>query len=383
MLEGWDENLKAWNVTCLAIDEAHCVSEWGHDFRPEYRQLAEAPRRAARTCRSWRSPPPPPSACAPTSSRTCKLREPEIFVASFNRPNLTYRVIPKDQPLKQIIEFVRRSAKHESGIIYCASRAATERVAEGLAEPRLRRARLPRRPRPAATSAPKTRSSFSATTPASSARRSPSAWASTSPTSAGSSTTTCRKTSRATIRRPAAPGATACRATACCSSAPATSPKQTHFLDEITDEHERRSPAPSSARSSTTPRAPAAAAPSCSSISARTFPARQLRRVRQLPRAARDLRRHARRAEIPLVRLPHPPKQPLRRRPEPRHRGPHRRRHRQDPPLGPRPAHDLRHRQGAPARVGRRRPRADALGYVAVAEGEYATLELTPEGSRS
>jgi ATP-dependent DNA helicase RecQ len=54
-----------------------------------------------------------------------------VFVASFNRPNLTYRVVPKDQPLKQIIEFVR-PREHESGIIYCASRAATERVAESL-----------------------------------------------------------------------------------------------------------------------------------------------------------------------------------------------------------------------------------------------------------
>jgi ATP-dependent DNA helicase RecQ len=61
-----------------------------------------------------------------------KLRAPEIFVASFNRPNLTYRVVPKDQPLKQIIDFVRKR-EHESGIIYCASRAATERVAESLA----------------------------------------------------------------------------------------------------------------------------------------------------------------------------------------------------------------------------------------------------------
>lgn len=131
MLDGWQENLKSWNVTCLAIDEAHCISEWGHDFRPEYRQLAKL--RAA-------LPDVPAMALTATATERVradivahlKLREPEIFVASFNRPNLTYRVVPKDQPLKQIIEFVRKR-EHESGIIYCASRAATERVAESLA----------------------------------------------------------------------------------------------------------------------------------------------------------------------------------------------------------------------------------------------------------
>jgi len=72
-----------------------------------------------------------------------KLRDPEIFVASFNRPNLTYRVVPKDQPLKQIVDFVRQR-EHESGIIYCASRAATERVAEALAGRDFRRAPITR-----------------------------------------------------------------------------------------------------------------------------------------------------------------------------------------------------------------------------------------------
>ncbi len=131
MLEGWQENLRAWNVACLAIDEAHCVSEWGHDFRPEYRQLARL-----RTA----LPDVPFMALTATATgrvRTdiiahLKLREPATFVASFNRPNLTYRVTPKDQPLKQVIDFVRRR-EHESGIIYCASRAATERLAEALA----------------------------------------------------------------------------------------------------------------------------------------------------------------------------------------------------------------------------------------------------------
>ena len=131
MLEGWQENLKNWHVSCLAIDEAHCVSEWGHDFRPEFRQLAQL-----------RTVLPGVPLMALTATATArvrtdiithlKLREPSTFVASFNRPNLSYRIIPKDQPLKQIIDFVRRR-EHESGIIYCASRAATERVADSLA----------------------------------------------------------------------------------------------------------------------------------------------------------------------------------------------------------------------------------------------------------
>ena len=131
MLDGWIENLKAWNVTGIAIDEAHCVSEWGHDFRPEYRQLAQL-----------RTSLPDVPMMALTATATgrvrediithLKLRDPQTFVASFNRPNLTYRVVPKDEPSKQIIDFVRKR-EHESGIIYCASRATAERVAESLA----------------------------------------------------------------------------------------------------------------------------------------------------------------------------------------------------------------------------------------------------------
>ena len=131
MLEGWAANLKKWNVDCLAIDEAHCVSEWGHDFRPEYRQIAKL--------RDLLPGVPVMALTATATTRVradiithLKLRDPAVFVASFNRPNLTYRVIPKDQPLKQIIEFIRKR-EHECGIVYCASRAATERVAEGLA----------------------------------------------------------------------------------------------------------------------------------------------------------------------------------------------------------------------------------------------------------
>ncbi len=131
MLDGWQQNLRDWNVAALAIDEAHCVSEWGHDFRPEYRQLAQL-----------RALLPGVPVLALTATATARVREdivthlqlraPDTFVASFNRPNLTYRVLAKDQPLKQIVDFVRRR-EDESGIIYCATRAATERVADALA----------------------------------------------------------------------------------------------------------------------------------------------------------------------------------------------------------------------------------------------------------
>jgi ATP-dependent DNA helicase RecQ len=131
LLDGWVENLQKWNVTALAIDEAHCVSEWGHDFRPEYRQLARL-----------RSALPDVPVMALTATATervrrdisvhLRLREPAVFIASFNRPNLTYRVVPKNQPTKQIVEFIR-TREQESGIIYCASRAAADRVAAALA----------------------------------------------------------------------------------------------------------------------------------------------------------------------------------------------------------------------------------------------------------
>jgi ATP-dependent DNA helicase RecQ len=130
MMDGWAEKLKQWNVTAIAIDEAHCVSEWGHDFRPEYRQLAKL-----RT----QLPGVPMMALTATATervrgdiiRQLKLVDTQTFISSFNRPNLTYRVIVKDQPARQIIEFIRRR-QEESGIIYCASRAATERVAIAL-----------------------------------------------------------------------------------------------------------------------------------------------------------------------------------------------------------------------------------------------------------
>lgn len=130
MLDNWRENLQAWNISALAIDEAHCISEWGHDFRPEYRQLTQLRQLL---------PGIPVMALTATATRRVRddiirelnLADPALFVASFNRPNLTYRIIPKDRPLDQISDFVSRRPE-ESGIVYCASRKTAENVAQAL-----------------------------------------------------------------------------------------------------------------------------------------------------------------------------------------------------------------------------------------------------------
>jgi ATP-dependent DNA helicase RecQ len=132
MLSGFLEDLQRWNVRLIAIDEAHCISEWGHDFRPEYRQISELRKLF---------PDVPFMALTATATGRVredivthlKLREPKCYVASFNRPNLTYRVIPKNKPYDQLLNFLRERPK-ESGIVYCQSRKSAERVAANLTE---------------------------------------------------------------------------------------------------------------------------------------------------------------------------------------------------------------------------------------------------------
>ncbi len=131
LLSGFLEDLRQWNLTLVAVDEAHCISEWGHDFRPEYRQLAQL-----RTL----LPGLPIMALTATATERVRhdivgqlqLRDPACYVASFNRPNLTYRVLPKSQPYDLISEFIRKRPR-ECGIIYCQSRKGTESLAAKLA----------------------------------------------------------------------------------------------------------------------------------------------------------------------------------------------------------------------------------------------------------
>jgi ATP-dependent DNA helicase RecQ len=132
MLDTFLERAVNWNIAQFAIDEAHCISEWGHDFRPEYRELKKL-----RT----HFPDVPMMALTATATervrsdivKQLKLREPRCYVASFNRPNLTYRVVPKTSPYEQLLEFIR-SRPDDSGIVYCASRKSAESLARNLSE---------------------------------------------------------------------------------------------------------------------------------------------------------------------------------------------------------------------------------------------------------
>ena len=132
MLDTFLESALNWNIAQFAIDEAHCISEWGHDFRPEYRELKKL-----RT----HFPDVPMMALTATAServrtdivKQLKLREPGCYVASFNRPNLTYRVVAKAAPYEQLLEFIR-SRPNDSGIVYCASRKSAESLARNLSE---------------------------------------------------------------------------------------------------------------------------------------------------------------------------------------------------------------------------------------------------------
>jgi len=124
MLSGFLDDLKKWQVNLFAIDEAHCISEWGHDFRPEYRQLS-----ALRGL----FPDVPMMALTATATERVRgdivkqlhLRSPACYVASFNRPNLTYRVAAKSGAYEQILAYVR-TRPVESGIIYVQARKTAE-----------------------------------------------------------------------------------------------------------------------------------------------------------------------------------------------------------------------------------------------------------------
>ncbi|MFF8267184.1 DNA helicase RecQ [Streptomyces sp. NPDC016562] len=120
-------------VALFAIDEAHCVAQWGHDFRPDYLALSMLHER-------W--PKVPRIALTATATEATHaeivarlgLEDARHFVASFDRPNIQYRIAPKNNPLKQLLELIRTEHDGDAGVVYCLSRSSVEKTAAFLVE---------------------------------------------------------------------------------------------------------------------------------------------------------------------------------------------------------------------------------------------------------
>ena len=132
-LRSASELLDRGTIALFAIDEAHCVSQWGHDFRPEYLQLSVIHER-------W--PYVPRIALTATATEATRreiahrldLTTARQFVSSFDRPNIQYRIENKQQPLQQLLSLIRSEHPGDAGIVYCLSRASVEKAAEFLVE---------------------------------------------------------------------------------------------------------------------------------------------------------------------------------------------------------------------------------------------------------
>lgn len=120
-------------ISLFAIDEAHCVAQWGHDFRPDYLQLSALHER-------W--PDVPRIALTATATEAThkeiaarlNLDEARHFVASFDRPNIQYRIVGKNSPQRQLLELLRTEHPGDAGIVYCLSRNSVEKTAEFLVQ---------------------------------------------------------------------------------------------------------------------------------------------------------------------------------------------------------------------------------------------------------
>ncbi|HTI26498.1 MAG TPA: DNA helicase RecQ [Kutzneria sp.] len=132
-MESTPRLLERGKISLFAIDEAHCVSQWGHDFRPDYLQLSHLHER-------W--PDIPRIALTATATEATRkeiasrlnLEQARHFVASFDRPNIQYRIVPKNEPKRQLLELLRTEHKGDAGIVYCLSRSSVDKTAEWLTE---------------------------------------------------------------------------------------------------------------------------------------------------------------------------------------------------------------------------------------------------------
>ncbi|MCZ4123350.1 DNA helicase RecQ [Streptomyces sp. H39-S7] len=118
-------------ISLFAIDEAHCVAQWGHDFRPDYLMLSALHERWPKVPRIALTATATEATHGEIASRL-NLKDARHFVASFDRPNIQYRIAPKDDPKKQLLELLRTEHPGDAGVVYCLSRASVEKTAEFL-----------------------------------------------------------------------------------------------------------------------------------------------------------------------------------------------------------------------------------------------------------
>ena len=133
MTPRFQDLLSQTHVSLFAIDEAHCVSQWGHDFRPEYMQLAILAERFPQVPRIALTATADPIVREEMAERL-HLTQAKRFVSSFDRPNIRYRIVVKNNPKKQLQNFIEREHDEDSGIVYCLSRKKVESTAAWLAD---------------------------------------------------------------------------------------------------------------------------------------------------------------------------------------------------------------------------------------------------------
>ncbi len=119
-------------IALFAIDEAHCVSQWGHDFRPEYLQLSVLHERFPEVPRIALTATADPQTRTEIIARLA-LADARIFVSSFDRPNIRYTIVDKVDPRAQLLRLIREEHAGEAGIVYCLSRRKVDETAAWLA----------------------------------------------------------------------------------------------------------------------------------------------------------------------------------------------------------------------------------------------------------